>query len=67
MRGVSLSYETVESGAVKFGQLTPMAYALANDGISTRCSYRLTDVSITFGEPWIKMATNWTSWSRADV
>ena len=63
MRGVSLSYETVrEWCALSSARLTPTAYVTSllvsvTNGISTKCSSKSTDVSITFGDPWIRMAT----------
>src|SRR5713101_6656704 len=61
MRGVSLSYELSENGALSSVRLTLTAYVtslfdLATDGISTKCSSKSTDVSITFGVQWIRMA-----------
>src|SRR5260370_1179989 len=64
MSGVSLSYETVREWCLKFGQTYANSYVtslldLATDGISTKCSSKSTDVSITFGVQWIRMATYW--------
>lgn len=63
-RGVSLSYETVREWCFKFGQTYANGYAasllaLATDGTSTKCFYRLTDAFITYGAQWIRMATYW--------
>jgi len=54
MRGVSLSYETSENGALSSVRLTLTDCAadlpdLATDGISTKCSSKSTDSFITFG------------------
>ena len=64
MRGVSLTYETVENGALSSVGLTPTDCAadlhdLGTDGTSTRYSLRSMVVSITSGVRLIRMATCW--------
>jgi hypothetical protein len=69
-RGVALSYETVREWCFKFGvRLTPTVCAAdllgrVTGGTWMRCSSKSTDVSITFGGQWIRMATYWIFWSR---
>jgi len=70
MRGVSLSYETVREWCLKFGQ--PYAnglsrkYARPGDQWHLeKCSSRSMDAFITCGVQLIRMATFWTSWSKA--
>jgi hypothetical protein len=38
---------------------------LATDGILVKCSSRSMAAFITYGVPLIRMATFWTSWSKA--
>jgi hypothetical protein len=58
------------NGALSSVRLTPMACAIgllarATNGTWMRCSSRSMAAFITFGVPWIRMATCWISWFRA--
>jgi len=62
MRGISLSYETVENGALSSVRLMPTGCGtspldLATDGTWMKCFSKSTGESITYGERSIRMAT----------
>ena len=71
MRGVSLSYETVREWCLKFGQT--YANGLRRKSPRPGDRWHLDEVFLKInghrhylGEPWIKMATYWISWSKAE-